>query len=357
MNTDLQKPIIGITCGDINGIGLELIIKSLANNEVLNLFTPVVFANNKVLNFYRKNINDSNLSLNNIKDYSKINPKQINVFTCWDEDVNITPGVMNETGGKYALLSLQTATQALKAGNIQAIITAPIHKKNIQSSQFKHSGHTPYFKEFFAAKDVVMFMCADNLKIGLVTEHIPVAEVAKAISKESILSKLQIMRKSLQQDFGIDKPRIAVLGLNPHAGDESLIGKEEETIIKPAVKEAKQTMLAFGPYSSDAFFARGQYENFDAVLAMYHDQGLIPFKSLAIGEGVNYTAGLNAVRTSPDHGTAFDIAGKGIAHHESFLAAIFMAIDIVRQKNGYAVMRKNPLRKMSSKIIGNVADE
>lgn len=357
MNTDLQKPIIGITCGDINGIGLELIIKSLANNEVLNLCTPVVFANNKVLNFYRKNINDSNLSLNNIKDYSKINPKQINVFTCWDEDVNITPGVMNETGGKYALLSLQTATQALKAGNIQAIITAPIHKKNIQSSQFKHSGHTPYFKEFFAAKDVVMFMCADNLKIGLVTEHIPVAEVAKAISKESILSKLQIMRKSLQQDFGIDKPRIAVLGLNPHAGDESLIGKEEETIIKPAVKEAKQTMLAFGPYSSDAFFARGQYENFDAVLAMYHDQGLIPFKSLAIGEGVNYTAGLNAVRTSPDHGTAFDISGKGIAHHESFLAAIFMAIDIVRQKNGYAVMRKNPLRKMSSKIIGNVADE
>lgn len=357
MNTDLQKPIIGITCGDINGIGLELIIKSLANNEVLNLCTPVVFANNKVLNFYRKNINDSNLSLNNIKDYSKINPKQINVFTCWDEDVNITPGVMNETGGKYALLSLQTATQALKAGNIQAIITAPIHKKNIQSSQFKHSGHTPYFKEFFAAKDVVMFMCADNLKIGLVTEHIPVAEVAKAISKESILSKLQIMRKSLQQDFGIDKPRIAVLGLNPHAGDESLIGKEEETIIKPAVKEAKQTMLAFGPYSSDAFFARGQYENFDAVLAMYHDQGLIPFKSLAIGEGVNYTAGLNAVRTSPDHGTAFDIAGKGIAHHESFLAAIFVAIDIVRQKNGYAVMRKNPLRKMSSKIIGNVADE
>lgn len=357
MNTDLQKPIIGITCGDINGIGLELIIKSLANNEVLNLCTPVVFANNKVLNFYRKNINDSNLSLNNIKDYSKINPKQINVFTCWDEDVNITPGVMNETGGKYALLSLQTATQALKAGNIQAIITAPIHKKNIQSSQFKHSGHTPYFKEFFAAKDVVMFMCADNLKIGLVTEHIPVAEVAKAISKESILSKLQIMRKSLQQDFGIDKPRIAVLGLNPHAGDESLIGKEEETIIKPAVKEAKQTMLAFGPYSSDAFFARGQYESFDAVLAMYHDQGLIPFKSLAIGEGVNYTAGLNAVRTSPDHGTAFDIAGKGIAHHESFLASIFMAIDIVRQKNGYAIMRKNPLRKMSSKIIGNVADE
>lgn len=357
MSTDTHKPIIGVTCGDINGIGLELIIKSLANNEILNICTPVVFANNKVLNFYRKNISDANLSYNNIKDYNKVSQKQINVFTCWDEDVNITPGVMNEIGGKYALLSLQTATQALKAGNIQAIVTAPIHKKNIQSDQFKYSGHTPYFKDFFGAKDVVMFMCADNIKIGLVTEHIPVAEVAKAISKEAIISKLQIMNKSLQQDFGIDKPRIAVLGLNPHAGDESLIGKEEETIIKPAVKEAKQTMLAFGPYSSDAFFARGSHEKFDAVLAMYHDQGLIPFKSLAIGEGVNYTAGLNAVRTSPDHGTAFDIAGKGIAHHESFLAAIFMAIDIVRQKNGYAVMRKNPLRKMSSRIIGNVADE
>lgn len=357
MNIEAQKPVIGITCGDVNGIGLELIIKSLSNSEILNICTPVVFANNKVLNFYRKNISDANLSYNNIKDFGKISQKQINVFTCWDEDINITPGVMNEVGGKYALLSLQAATHALKSGNIQGIVTAPIHKKNIQSNQFKYSGHTPYFKDFFAAKDVVMFMCADNIKIGLVTEHIPVAEVAKAISKEAILSKLHIMNKSLQQDFGIDKPRIAVLGLNPHAGDESLIGKEEETIIKPAVKEAKQSMLAFGPYSSDAFFARGQYEKFDGVLAMYHDQGLIPFKSLAIGEGVNYTAGLNVVRTSPDHGTAFDIAGKGVAHHESFLAAIFMAIDIVRQKNGYAAIRKNPLRKMSSKIIGNVADE
>ena len=357
MNTDFQKPIIGISCGDINGIGIEIIIKSLANSEILNLCTPVFFASNKVVNFYRKNIIDANLSFNSIKDFSKISHKQINIFTCWEEDVVVTPGVLNDVGGKYAFLSLQQATESLKAGQIHALVTAPIHKKNIQNNNFKHSGHTPYFKEVFAAKDVVMLMCADNLKIGLVTEHIPVAEVAKAISKEAIISKLQIMNKCLQQDFGIEKPKIAVLGLNPHAGDESLIGKEEETIIKPAVKEARQNMMVFGPYSSDAFFARGSYEKFDAVLAMYHDQGLIPFKSLAIGEGVNYTAGLNVIRTSPDHGTAFDIAGKGIANHESFLAAIFMAIDIVRQRNGYASMRKNPLRKMSARLIANAVDE
>jgi 4-hydroxy-L-threonine phosphate dehydrogenase PdxA len=202
-----------------------------------------------------------------------------------------------------------------------------------------------------------MFMCAENIKVGLVTEHIPVAEVAKAISKEAILSKLNIMNGCLKEDFGIEKPRIAVLGLNPHAGDESVIGKEEETIIKPAIKDAKQTMMVFGPYSSDAFFARGGYDKFDAILAMYHDQGLIPFKSLAIGEGVNYTAGLPVIRTSPDHGTAFDIAGKGIANHESFLAAIFMAIDIARQRNGFADARKNPLRKISARMIANAIDE
>ena len=357
MSIEMHKPIIGISCGDLNGIGIELIIKSFTNNEILNLCTPVIFANNKVINFYRKSLADANLSFNSTKDFSKLSHKQINVFPCWEEDVAITPGTLNEIGGKYAYLSLKQATECLKAGEIDALVTAPIHKKNIQNADFKHSGHTPYFKEFFVANDVVMLMCAENLKVGLVTEHIPVAEVANAISKEVILSKLRIMNGCLQEDFGIDKPRIAVLGLNPHAGDESVIGKEEETIIKPAVATAKQTMLVFGPYSSDAFFARGSYEKFDAVLAMYHDQGLIPFKSLAIGEGVNYTAGLPAIRTSPDHGTAFDIAGKGIANHESFLAAIFMAIDIARQRSGYADARKNPLRKMSARMIANAVDE
>ncbi|MFY7964043.1 MAG: 4-hydroxythreonine-4-phosphate dehydrogenase PdxA [Chitinophagaceae bacterium] len=357
MSNDLQKPIIGFSCGDLNGIGIEIIIKSLSNSEILNICTPVIFASNKSINFYRKTLPEANMSFNNTKDFSKLSHKQINIFNVWEEDVTITPGALNEVGGKYALQSLEAATEALAAGNIDALVTAPIHKKNIQSDTFKHSGHTPYFKEYFAAKDVLMLMVAENIKVGLVTEHIPVLEVANAISKEAILYKLRIMNGCLKEDFGIDKPRIAVLALNPHAGDESLIGKEEETIIKPAIKEAKQSMLVFGPYSSDAFFARGQYENFDAVLAMYHDQGLIPFKSLAIGEGVNYTAGLPVIRTSPDHGTAFDIAGKGIAHHESFLAAIFEAIDIVRRRNSFGEARQNPLRKMSARLIANAVDE
>ncbi len=357
MSSDFQKPVIGFTCGDLNGIGIEIIIKSLSNSEILNLCTPVVFANSKALNFYRKGLPDINISYNTIKDFTKLSNKQINVFNCWEEEATITPGALNEAGGKYALLSLDAATEALAAGNIHALVTAPIHKKNIQSDAFKHSGHTPYFKEYFAANDVLMLMVAENIKVGLVTEHIPVLEVSKAITKEAIISKLRILNGCLKEDFGIDKPRIAVLGLNPHAGDESLIGKEEETIIKPAVKEAKQNMMVFGPYSSDAFFARGQYEKFDAVLAMYHDQGLIPFKSLAIGEGVNYTAGLPVVRTSPDHGTAFDIAGKAVAHHESFLAATFEAIDIVRRRNGFAEARSNPLRRMSARLIANAVDE
>ncbi len=357
MSNELQKPIIGISCGDLNGIGIELIIKSFANNEIFNLCTPVVFANSKSINFYRKGVTEVNINYNITKDLNRLNPKQLNVYNCWDEEVQINPGIQNEIGGKYALISLTTATQALKENKIDALVTAPIHKKNIQSTEFKHSGHTPYFKEVFAAKDIVMFMVAENLRVGLVTEHLPISDIANAITKEAIISKLNIINASLIKDFGIDKPRIAVLGLNPHAGDESLIGKEEETIIRPAILEAKKNMMVFGPYSSDAFFARGQYEKFDAVLAMYHDQGLIPFKSLAIGEGVNYTAGLPVVRTSPDHGTAFDIAGKGIANHESFLAAIFEAVDIVRMRKGYADARSNPLRKMSSRIMANAIDE
>ena len=357
MNIELQKPIIGISCGDINGIGIELIIKSFANNEIFNLCTPVVFANSKCINFYRKGLSEININYNITKDLGRLNPKQLNIYTTWEEEVQINPGIQNEIGGKYALISLKAATQALKENKIDALVTAPIHKKNIQNDDFKHSGHTPYFKEVFAVKDIVMFMVAENLKVGLVTEHLPISEIAKAITKEAIVSKLNIINASLIKDFGIDKPRIAVLGLNPHAGDESLIGKEEETIIRPAILEAKKNMMVFGPYSSDAFFARAQHEKFDAVLAMYHDQGLIPFKSLAIGEGVNYTAGLPVVRTSPDHGTAFDIAGKGIANHESFLAAIFEAIDIVKMRKGYADARSNPLRKMSSKIMANAVDE
>ncbi len=354
---EMQKPVIGFSCGDLNGIGMELILKTLGDHRLLDICTPVVFASNKSINFYKKSLPDINFNYTSGKDFNRLNPKQVNIYPCWEEEIAITPGQLNETGGKYALISLQEAAQALKAGQIDGLVTAPIHKKNIQSAEFNYSGHTPYLKHLFGVSDVLMFMVAENIRVGLVTEHVTVSDVAKHITKDGILSKLKIMHNSLQKDFGIDKPKIAVLGLNPHAGDEGLIGSEEETIIKPAIKEAKHNMLVFGPYSADAFFARGQHEKFDGVLAMYHDQGLIPFKSLAIGEGVNYTAGLNAVRTSPDHGTAFDIAGKGKADHASFLAATFECIEIIRMRLGYAEMRQNPLRKMSARMLANAVDE
>ena len=357
MSNEAQKPIIGFTTGDLNGIGIELIIKSLSDHRLLDFCTPVVFASNKSINFYRKGLPDYNFNYANTRELNRLNPKQVNVVNCWEEEVAITPGQLTEVGGKYALISLQQATQALKNGQIQGLVTAPIHKKNIQSADFNYSGHTPYFKAIFGVQDVVMLMIAENMRIGLVTEHIPVSEVAKHITRENILLKLKIIHNSLQKDFGIDKPRIAVLGLNPHAGDEGLIGNEEETIIKPAIKDAKHSMMVFGPYSADAFFARGQFERFDAVLAMYHDQGLIPFKSLAIGEGTNYTAGLPAIRTSPDHGTAFDIAGKDKADTSSFVASVFECIEIIRKRFGYADMRRNPLRKISARMLANAVDE
>ncbi|MEI6584728.1 MAG: 4-hydroxythreonine-4-phosphate dehydrogenase PdxA [Sediminibacterium sp.] len=357
MSNELQKPAIGFTSGDLNGIGLELIIKTLSDHRILEICTPVVFASNKCINFYRKTLPESNFNFSSVKELNRLNPKQVNIFNCWEEEVAITPGQLNEIGGKYALESLKQATQALKDGHIQGLVTAPIHKKNIQSDSFQYTGHTPYFKAFFGVQDVVMFMVAENLRVGLVTEHVTIADVAKNITRENILLKLKIMHNSLQKDFGVDKPKIAVLGLNPHAGDEGLIGNEEETIIKPAIKDAKHSMLVFGPYSADAFFARGQFEKFDAVLAMYHDQGLIPFKSLAIGEGVNYTAGLPVIRTSPDHGTAFDIAGKDKADPNSFIVAVFEAVDIYRRRNGYAEMRQNPLKKISARMMANAVDE
>ena len=357
MSNELQKPAIGFTSGDLNGIGLELIIKTLSDHRILEICTPVVFANNKCINFYRKTLPESNFNFSSVKELNRLNPKQVNIFNCWEEEVAITPGQLNETGGKYALESLKQATQALKDGHIQGLVTAPIHKKNIQSDSFQYTGHTPFFKAFFGVQDVLMFMVAENIRVGLVTEHVTIADVAKNITRENILLKLKIMHNSLQKDFGVDKPKIAVLGLNPHAGDEGLIGNEEETIIKPAIKDAKHSMLVFGPYSADAFFARGQFEKFDAVLAMYHDQGLIPFKSLAIGEGVNYTAGLPVIRTSPDHGTAFDIAGKDKADANSFIVAVFEAVDIYRRRNGYAEMRQNPLKKISARMMANAVDE
>lgn len=353
-----NKPIIGISCGDLNGIGLEIIIKTLADSRILDFCTPVVFANNKVLNFYRKGLQDININFTSTKELNRINNKQVNLYNCWDEEVNINPGILNDIGGRYAVKSLSIAAQALKDNFIDGLVTAPIHKNNTQSEQFNFTGHTPFFKSLYNAADVAMFMVADNMRIALVTEHLAVKDVAKHITREAIISKLQVMNNSLKRDFNISKPRIAVLGLNPHAGDEGLIGKEEEEIIKPAIKDAKQKdIFCFGPYPADAFFARGQYEKFDGVLAMYHDQGLIPFKSMAIGEGINYTAGLRGVRTSPDHGVAFDIAGQGKADESSFRAAIFTCIDIIKGRAEYDEQYSNPLKKISSRMVANAVDQ
>ena len=325
---------------------------------MLDFFTPVVFASNKVINFYRKILPEINFNFSSIKDFNKINPRQVNIYNCWEEEIVITPGELNETGGKYAIKSLKAATQALKDRQINGIVTLPIHKKNVHSSEFPYTGHTPFFKDFFEQKDVVMLLAAGDFRVGLVTEHVAVKDIAPLITKENILSKINILHASLKRDFSIDKPKIAVLALNPHAGDEGLIGTEEIEIIRPAVVEAKRhNMIVMGPYSADAFFARGYQNRFDAVLAMYHDQGLIPLKSLAFGEGINYTAGLPFVRTSPDHGTALDIAGKDKADPASFTAAIFGALDILKNQHFYDDNRKNPLKRMSDKIVSSSPDE
>lgn len=360
MNTTIidKKPVIGFTCGDTNGIGPELIIKSLSDARILDFCTPVVFASNKVINFYRKSIPDINFSFNNIKDFYKINNKQVNIFNCWEDEIPVIPGELNETGGKYAVKSLEAATQALKDGKINAMVTSPIHKKNVHSDSFPFTGHTPYFKAFFEAKDVLMLMVAGDFRVGLVTEHLPVKEIATHVTKEAILSKIAILNASLKRDFGIDKPKIAVLALNPHAGDEGLIGTEENEIIKPAIKDAREhNLLVMGPYSADAFFARGLQNRFDAVLAMYHDQGLIPFKSLALQDGINFTAGLDFIRTSPDHGTAFDISGKNKADSSSFTAAIFNAIDIFKNRFVYDDNRKNSMKNLSKAVVAASVDE
>ncbi|MFN5941675.1 MAG: 4-hydroxythreonine-4-phosphate dehydrogenase PdxA [Bacteroidota bacterium] len=346
-----EKPIIGITTGDLNGIGLEVIIKTLSDTRIVDRCTPVIFASNKVINYYRRIAADSPFTFNSIKDFTKINTKQINIFNCWEEEVAMQPGVLTDLGGKYAVRSLTVAAQCLKDGQVDALVTAPINKANTQSNDFPFTGHTPYLKNLFSANDALMILYKDNFRVALATEHIPIAEVAKHITKELINAKLQTLRQSLQKDFGIDKPKIAVLGMNPHAGDNGTIGKEEELILKPTIDTLfQQGHLVFGPYSADAFFARGSYQEFDAVLAMYHDQGLVAFKTIAQGEGVNYTAGLSKVRTSPDHGTAFDIAGKNEADPNSFREALFSAIDILQQREAYATHTANPLRKAKIEV-------
>lgn len=340
-----EKIKIGISVGDINGIGLEVILKTLADHTIYDYCTPIVYGTTKIASFYRKALSLGEFGFNVISKAEQANGKRPNMINCWEEDVKIEPGVANATGGKYALLSLERAVSDLLDGQTDALVTAPINKHNIQSDNFNFPGHTEYIQHKAGAADSLMFLVSDDLRIGVVTGHVPVTEIAQHITKEAIVSKLALMKESLKKDFWVQKPKIAVLGLNPHAGDSGLIGSEEESIIVPAIQEANDKgVFAFGPYAADGFFANASHLKFDAVLAMYHDQGLIPFKYIAFHDGVNFTAGLPVVRTSPDHGTGYDIAGKNMASANSFRTALFEAVNIVKRRREMAELTANPLK-------------
>lgn len=345
-----EKVKVGITVGDVNGVGLEIIIKSLLNNRLFNFFTPIVYGHSKVAAYHRKAIGVHDFSFHVIDSADSAHPKRANIINCWEEDVKISLGEENEVGGKYAFRSLERAVSDLQKGLIDVLVTAPISKNNIQQEGFHFPGHTEYLQDATQSKNSLMFMLSENLRVGVVTGHIPISEVAKNVTKKEILSKLELMNESLKMDFWIQKPKIAVLGLNPHAGDKGLIGKEDMEIIVPAIKTAfEKNILAYGPYPADGFFTSKAYKKFDAVLAMYHDQGLIPFKQIAARKGVNFTAGLPVVRTSPDHGTGYDIAGKNLASNESFLEAIFEAVHIYKRRKEHLELKENalPFKKIS----------
>lgn len=338
-----KKIRVGITCGDLNGIGMEVIIKTMMDSRVTEVCTPVLFASSKVVSYHRKAMNAMDFSFNIINKIEDMNDKRSNLVNIWKEDVNLEFGKASQEVAAYAVKSLQAATDAYKAGHIDAIITAPINKHTIQSDAFNYQGHTEYYAKEFEGKSL-MLLCTDHLKVAVATGHIPLKDVAQKLSKELILEKIKILNHSLKQDFGIVKPKIAVMGLNPHRGDEGLIGKEEIDFIDPAVQEAfEQGIYAFGSFSADGFFGTQGFRTYDAVLAMYHDQGLIPFKALAFNSGVNFTAGLSVIRTSPDHGPAYDLAGKNIAEENSFKQALWMACDIARNRGVYQEINSNPL--------------
>lgn len=332
-NTD-NKPLIGISIGDINGIGPEVVIKALNDNRMLRHLTPVIYADGRVISFYRKELDLKNFNYNQTKTIDKIHHRKVNVLNLNEQNIEITPGQPSKDGGEYAVLSLKTALADLKNGALDALVTAPLSKELAQTEEFNFPGHTEYLTKEDGAKDSLMFMVSDEVRIGVVTGHIALKDVATKLTIDLVKEKLQLMIKSLKKDFGIKKPRVGVLGLNPHAGENGLLGSEEERIIEPVIKEFKEKgNLVFGPYPADGFFGSPQYRSFDGILAMYHDQGLIPFKSIAFGNGVNFTAGLSFIRTSPDHGTAFSLAGKGQANESSMRQAIYMAADIVRARS------------------------
>lgn len=343
MTKKAENVIVGISIGDLNGIGSEVILKTFEDNRMMEMCTPVIFGNVKVLSFVKKTF-DLTCNLHGIDSLDQLVIGKINVLNVWRESVNIEFGKNDETVGAYAIKSFTEAVAALKERKIDVLVTAPINKYNIQSEDFKFPGHTDYLDKELEG-DALMLMVQDTLRVGLLTDHIPVNEISAHLTEALIRKKLITVNNSLKQDFGINKPKIAVLGVNPHSGDNGVIGKEDDAVVKPALKKLfEEGILVFGPYSADSFFGSGQYEKYDAVIAAYHDQGLIPFKTLAFGGGVNYTAGLEAVRTSPDHGTAYDIAGKGLADFNSFKEAVYMALDIFNAREQYAEITKNPLK-------------
>jgi 4-hydroxythreonine-4-phosphate dehydrogenase len=340
-----NKIIVGITQGDINSVSYEVIIKSLMDNRLFDNCIPVVYGSAKVAAYHRKALNIDNFSFNNIRSADEVNLKRANIISCIDDNIRVELGKPTKQAGESAIIALDAATKDLSDGKIDVLVTGPFNKRTTQSENFGFPGHTEYLHDIFGAKDVLMLMINDILKIGVITGHIPIDNVSEALSKEKIISKITVLNNSLIADFGIRKPRIAVLGLNPHASDEGLIGKEEKEIILPALNEVKENnILAYGPFPADGFFGSGSYNKFDAVLAMYHDQGLIPFKTLSLEGGVNYTAGLDIIRTAPAHGTAFEIAGKNEASPDSLRKAIYYACDIFRKRNEFAEINSNPLK-------------
>lgn len=343
MDTSALK--IGITHGDINGIGYEIIIKALLDTRLYEICTPIVYGSPKVLAYYRKNLNAANFNINTIRTADEATPKKAYLINCLDDNVKVEMGVSTPAGGEAAALSLKKATDELKAGKLHGLVTAPINKLNIQSKDFNFPGHTEFLAKKFETEKFLMILASERLKVGVVTGHVPFTKVKDFITKENILSKIHIINDSLIKDFGIKKPRIAVLGLNPHCGDGGVMGAEENEIIIPAINQAKdEKVLALGPYSADGFFGSGAFAKFDAILAMYHDQGLAPFKAVSFEDGINYTAGLPVIRTSPGHGVGYDIAGKGTANENSLRQAIYLAVDIYKNRKLHEEINANPMK-------------
>ena len=328
-----EKPIVGISIGDFNGVGPEVILKTLEDNRITKICTPVIYGNLKILLKYKKLLEMEEIHFNLIKSIDQAQHKKLNLITSWEEEYVVEPGKITIEAGKCAFLSLKQAVADWKEGKIHSLVTAPINKATMQQEGFYFPGHTEYLTESAGAQDSLMLLVSESLRVGVVTGHIPLRDVAMKLTREAIISKLTILEKSLQQDFGFQKPRIALLGLNPHAGEDGLLGTEDKEIILPIIEEfRKKGSLVYGPYPADGFFGSEQYKKFDGILAMYHDQGLIPFKTLAMETGVNYTAGLPFIRTSPDHGTAYNVAGKNQASETSFREALFLAVDIVKNR-------------------------